>query len=568
MKQLIHWLARNRSIIGARLKYVHAFIAAYSHYQAITLSWTSRFSHKFLVKALLLAGLGFTAYAVILYATNRLTPNKPKASHDIILKTRFSSPPPAGNILILDIDEKTLAAMSKDYGRWPWSREVLADAIQKLSDVGAKGVLLNVMLSDPDKQNPDGDAAMEVTSQLVRQVAFPLIRLNPDNDAHSELLIASIPGAHLKLVQDGKKTLAAIEPMFQSMHDRLGVANQLPDEDGIIRRYPLRWVEENFTMPSIVGRTVEVANATTAAPDQISLNWRNKKGRYQRLSFSDFLLSAHDGSQNTVFKDAYVVVGLSAPGLGQTKATAVLPIEDDNEILATALDDSLNSTYLRTLPDWSVLTINIAAIWFIVWMAIFKVESATLNKVFAIGQSLLGSITLLSASYTNYLIDLSECMSFILGMFSAVKILEGMDNNWSRAKPGFRKILRKGHYGSLIILGFSNTDLSKFKLNKIQLALEKVVGTPRVVKIDDLFGGNSFIKPTCESYCAFLVLADDEQRAKISDLFTDAGMAERMCIEQHNLSNEWYPDSLDFQREVAPLVVSNCAALLRTKLIY
>jgi hypothetical protein len=76
-------------------------------------------------------------------------------------------------------------------------------------------------------------------------------------------------------------------------------------------------------------------------PNLISLNWRNKQGRYNRISFSDVLLEQIKPAQKLVFKDAYVILSLSAPGLGQTKPTSVASVEDDGEILATALDDSL-----------------------------------------------------------------------------------------------------------------------------------------------------------------------------------------------------------------------------------
>ena len=192
MKSILAWLVSNRAIIAYRLKHVRTLFVAFAHYRAITLSWTSRLSHRYLAKALLLVGLGFSVYAVVLYATNRLTPNKPKATHDAILKARFSSPKPASNIIILDIDERSLATMAKTHGRWPWPRDVMADSLQKLADLGARGILLNVMYSDPDMQNSDADGALDITAQLVRPVAFPIIRLNPENDSQSGLLIKAI----------------------------------------------------------------------------------------------------------------------------------------------------------------------------------------------------------------------------------------------------------------------------------------------------------------------------------------------------------------------------------------
>ena len=44
------------------------------------------------------------------------------ASFDLAIKYRLSSPVPDPEVLILDIDERSLAAMAEEYGRWPDKR--------------------------------------------------------------------------------------------------------------------------------------------------------------------------------------------------------------------------------------------------------------------------------------------------------------------------------------------------------------------------------------------------------------------------------------------------------------
>ena len=72
--------------------------------------------------------------------------------------------------------------MSDKFGRWPWRRDVLADGLQKMVDLGAKGVLFNILLAEPDKQNPDADGAMNFAAEVTKISAYPLIRLNAQND--------------------------------------------------------------------------------------------------------------------------------------------------------------------------------------------------------------------------------------------------------------------------------------------------------------------------------------------------------------------------------------------------
>ncbi len=534
--------------------------------KTLSMSMVAHYSRLFGARAIFTVGVLATLYAVYLFAINVWTPGMPKASHDVILKNRFSSPLPARDILIVDIDERSLAALSDQHGRWPWSRDVLADGLQKFNDLGARAVLFNVLLSDPDKNNPDADAAMEVTAQMARSTAFPLIRLNPKNDGLSQLKVVQIPGALTKPDHAADATLAVILPMFGAMHDRLGVANQKPDADGIVRKYPLRWEENTFVLPSMVQRTAELGGAElTGTPNQISLNWRNKRGRYHRISFSDVLLDQVSQEQARAFQSAWVVLSLSAPGLGQTKPTSVASVEDDGEILATALDDALHGSYLRTMPHGAALLINLLTIWVLVWMSMGQKSGGWMNKAFVLGQSGLGGVTLLSASYTHYLIDLSDSMSFGLSVFAAIKLVQSMDDRWSRARPGFRKARASQAQGQLLLLGFLDHRFTGSQAKALQTAIERVVGLINVVRVDDLFGGESFIKSRCATFKALLVNVGDAQAAAISDLLAQAEH-EAVDVGTYDLAQAWNPESKAFTHEVAPLVLATAARLLHEDL--
>jgi CHASE2 domain-containing sensor protein len=533
-----------------------------------SLSWAAWQSRRFGSRAILAVGVAATVYAGYLWVTHKIAPDAPKPSHDVILKTRWSSPPPSSQIVILDIDERSLAALAAQHGRWPWSRDVLADGLQKVNDLGARAVLFNVMLSDPDKNNADADAAMDVTAQMLPTTAYPLIRLNPKNDSLSQLKVSQLPGAQLKAGADQAgtgqaPTLAAIVPMFAAMQERLGVANQKPDDDGVVRKYPLTWEEATFSLPSLVKRTAELGKMDLAGvPAVMSLNWRNKQGRYTRISFSDLLNSSPDDPKMKVFAQSFVVLGLSAPGLGQTKGTAVTAVEDDNEILATALDDVLHKTYLRILPDWAVLLINLLAIWGLVWMALSATKPAFLNKIFVLAQSGMGGLTLLMASYTNYLIDLSDSMSFGLAVFGAIKMVQSLDDSWSRAKPGMRRVVRDKHSGTLLLLGYRDSQLSAVMAGQLQKALEAIVGMPKVVRVDDLFGGESFIKASCSDYSCLMLLVEPAQWLAVQALLAQPDYANWLRQDQHALEVPWDPNDSHFGQVVSPKLLLNCAAVL------
>lgn len=541
---------------------IYALIKRTLDFKSFSLSYFAHYSRRFGYKAIVMAGGLASAYAFFLFAMDALAPGAPKASHDVILKSRFSSPKAAANVLILDIDERTLAALSEKYGRWPWSRDVLADGLQKTSDLGAHSILFNVMLSDPDKANPDADSAMQMTAQLLGATAFPLIRLNPLNDTQSQLKVAQIPGATLSTQHAENKTIAVVLPMFTVMHDRLGVANQKPDADGIVRKYPLRWKEDTYKLPSMVQQTLELGSFDTSAlPDEMHLNWRNKQGRYTRISFSDLFFDKLDKQQLALFKNAYVVLSVSAPGLGQTKPTSVMSVEDDAEILATAIDDAINNTYLRTMPLWTVLIANLIIIWTLVWFSIRTVKGSWLNRVFVLAQSGLGSVTLLSASYTCYLIDLSDSMSFGLSVFAVIKLIQSMDDSWSRAKPGFRKLSPKQANTELLVVAYLSDHLADVHAKALQKGIEDKVGLMNVIRIDDLFAGESFLKATCARSRCLIINVNQPVADDIDQLLSQQVYADVLC-KPYTSRFSWDSEDKAFTSEMAALVLQISAQLL------
>jgi adenylate cyclase len=87
----------------------------------------------------LLLGLGIVALAVIAELTQVSLPMVDSLDRFLYdSRMRLQPPKPSSRIIIVDIDEKSLAAQ----GRWPWSREQVARLTQILArDGGAVGRL-------------------------------------------------------------------------------------------------------------------------------------------------------------------------------------------------------------------------------------------------------------------------------------------------------------------------------------------------------------------------------------------------------------------------------------------
>lgn len=425
-------------------------------------------------------------------------------SVDVAIKYRLSSPKPDPSIIILDIDERSLSELASEHGRWPWPRVVLAEALANLE--GARAVLLNVMLSDPDKGNPDSDNTFNEVAAASRNVVFPLIRLNAANDSISEVRVGALPNAILSDLQAGDKRIAVLFPTFTGSHRELAVLNLTPDSDGIVRSFPARWPGDGYKLPSAPLRAVELARAgpVTNIPDSILLNWRNKRGDYRRVSFVDFLKGRVSGDS---FKDAIVVVGVSAPGIAGTKPTPASAVADDNIILATAIDDIKNETYLRLTPDWVIAVTSLLVV--ALTMAAFtaSIRPRLINKAFGATQAALVGVTVGTASYSFQFVDLRESLLAGIGYFVIAKIHAILAKKAARGVPLFIDYHRVNtSIGFLTLIGLDQQLLKPKAVRQCVGLLEKTHGLDHVIVIDNAFGVENVFGTICKDYLFVVVM--------------------------------------------------------------
>ena len=62
--------------------------------------------------------------------------------------------PPAAGIVIVDVDERSLATV----GQWPWRRDVVGRLVSRLRDAGAAVIALDVIFAESDRNGRDGEA--------------------------------------------------------------------------------------------------------------------------------------------------------------------------------------------------------------------------------------------------------------------------------------------------------------------------------------------------------------------------------------------------------------------------
>lgn len=503
-------------------------------------------------------------YVVAAFAADMLVETGPTAAHDAILRHRLSSPEASRAVVIVDIDERTLAALAPTHGRWPWPRDVLAGALEKINAAGARAVLFNVMMSDADRDHPDADGVMAFAAATAPNAAFPMIRLAAENDARSTIKVAAVPGAR---ANGSGATVALVVPVFDSMHARMGVINQQPDDDGIVRRYPVWWAGPGWALPSAVAQTLAAGGMPPqGVADVVSLNWRNKRGSYQRISLADLLSNDQATAQRVraQLAGAWVVLGASAPGVGQVKATPVAAVADDNEILATALDDLLHGTWLRIPPPWLTMAITLAAILLVGGLAIMQVSGAVVNHAFVTGQAAMSGVTLLCASYTNYLVDLSGPIALLLAVFSAIKLVQVFEQkNW-RGLPSYFDLGRETYCGPVYLVGYLRADVGRHAALRLRKGLEKAYGVRSVLCIDNLFGDEHMLYEISSEYTCLVLIGckatEEALTASIDQLCP--GLRPHMKVEARSIDVPLAVRSARFSATLMLWIVGNASSLI------
>ncbi len=166
---------------------------------------------------------------------------------------------PAKSVRIVDIDEESLRRM----GQWPWPRTQLAELVDRLSALGAKAVVFDVLFDQPDRTSPpqlapllaprpdqaslrnaiaalpDHDKIFAGAIARARNVVLGFSFVDePTRETEQPTLKTrfDVPkGVPLLLLQGAARN----RPEFEAAATGNGHFNMQPDPDGLVRRVPL-----------------------------------------------------------------------------------------------------------------------------------------------------------------------------------------------------------------------------------------------------------------------------------------------------------------------------------------
>ncbi len=262
-------------------------------------------------------------------------------------------------IVVIDIDEKSLKEMVPVAGRWPWPRAVHAQLLDQLLAQQPAVVVFDVFFSEPDKYRPDDDAWFSEVIRSSDRVFLPILQQQVAAGSVAPLLseypqqVGFIKTAQALPTARGFFLLprAVDRQVWQ-----VGTINFSEDHDGIGRRYDIYRELDGWLVPSLPQK---VAVYLGKQPDydqrHFILDWQSNTTRpYEKISYSDVLLT--DQYSADYFRDRIVVIGSTAAGLHDMRATPIGSQYPGVFILSTAIDNLLNAQRYRELTGgWVVL---------------------------------------------------------------------------------------------------------------------------------------------------------------------------------------------------------------------
>lgn len=297
-------------------------------------------------------------------------------------------------VRVVDIDEAALAK----FGQWPWSRDLVADLVDELSDLGAAVIAFDILFAEQDRLSPASLVKNDGLAQLLREDVSPAELQALDTDrifatamsrSATVLGVASSPvagvdaGGFVKagMVEIGNRPAGALHPFhnstplvseFATAAAGIGNINVSPiREDGKVRQVPLVWRTNDGAIATLSLEALRIAlgqstillrglgdleAATesvqvggyvipTTAQGEIWVRYRQDDPRLY-VSAADVLNGNDPDRLKAALAGQIVLIGTSAAGLLDLRTTALGETVPGVSIHAQIIEQILQETYL------------------------------------------------------------------------------------------------------------------------------------------------------------------------------------------------------------------------------
>lgn len=271
--------------------------------------------------------------------------------------SQVSRPPPA-DIVIVAIDDESLARI----GRWPWRRAVHATLLERLTQADAAVVGLDIILSEADTDDPEGDRVLAKAIEKNGRVVLPVNQraLGPGLIAEGQPIerfsrvAAGLGHIETQLDSDGiSRSIYLWGGTGTARHPQFALAMLRIADPAIAARYDRADTDRHEDPP---------AGTAWLREHWLHLQFAGPPGTYRTVSYVDVLTGAIGPDQ---LRGKRVLVGATAAGLGDVLPTPMSSLGramPGVEIHANVLDGLRGGQTIAWLSHGQIVVVTAAII--------------------------------------------------------------------------------------------------------------------------------------------------------------------------------------------------------------
>ncbi|MES2315988.1 MAG: adenylate/guanylate cyclase domain-containing protein [Pseudomonadota bacterium] len=313
-----------------------------------------------------------TLAAVELFALHWLQPVENQVL-DAFVRQHARDLVPDPEVVIVTIDDASLASMEEVAGNWPWPREVHGDLLRGILRQKPKAIVFDLAFTERDVYRPDSDRRFNEALAGNTNIYFPLVRLPPQMDQAGDRADEVAPLLGLKrTARANPEARVALHPpkAVDAAYWRTGTINFSKENDGIGRRYDLYLDADGWQIPSLPARVAaDLGYKIPAGPDML-LAWRGAQQGHTRIPYAalyqDFERE-HPRRLPNELTGKIVVVGSDASTMNDLRATPLSSLYPGVQILATAIDNLKNQRFMHRPPAWTAQLGGLALMLMLLW---------------------------------------------------------------------------------------------------------------------------------------------------------------------------------------------------------
>jgi HD-GYP domain-containing protein (c-di-GMP phosphodiesterase class II)/CHASE2 domain-containing sensor protein len=325
------------------------------------------------IPALLTVGLAIWRPAALTQLDRRV--------YDGFLRALPATAQDSSRVTVIDIDERSLATV----GQWPWGRDVIAELVTRLGEMGAVVVALDVIFPESDRfQRADSARTDETDAALasaLRQGHVVVGYAFTFNDTAKRSTNCALSPLTMPVVQSGANNaelpvfratgVVCSLPQISGAAQASGFLNAVPDSDGMLRRLPLVIEHQGRLYPAL-GLAAAMAatgaraialrmlnvNATSLVLDarEVPLDARSNlllryRGRTRSLRYVSAVDVLQGRASPAAVRNRIAVVGATALGTRDGVATPFDTLFPGVEVQATLADNLLRGDFIARPAD-------------------------------------------------------------------------------------------------------------------------------------------------------------------------------------------------------------------------